>query len=121
MTTIEIATEIKRQVCLNPVLPMSWGASKWGFAKDDNENPYLQFKVRGLKFKGIVKVTLEPSDTYTVKFIKVKKTEVTIKHTIENVYCDELADVIDNYVEYTGTPESYKAELIRKKQPLLFT
>ena len=33
----------------------------------------LRFQVSGLSFKGTVEVTLDPNDTYRVKFIKTKR------------------------------------------------
>jgi hypothetical protein len=88
MTDLTVANTIWQQIDLNT--KMAVGArSPLG---DDNS---LTFGVLSGK-RSFVKVTLEPSDTYTVEFIKVgnapnyKKTLVTR----DDVYCDNLASVI---------------------------
>lgn len=78
-----------------------WGAHSF---VGNTTHRYLMFRVNGLKFKGIVKVQLNAMDTYDIclfdnslKMGECKK-EVALK-TYENVYCDELVDVIDNNIE----------------------
>jgi hypothetical protein len=46
-----------------------------------------------------VRITLTPSDVYTVEFLAIRKFEVTVLETVENVYCDMLQDV---FMTYTG-------------------
>lgn len=58
---------------------------------------------RGLQFRlpsnfardGIntVRITLDPSDTYTVRFLEVRGTDVTEHHETSGVYCDGLEDL----------------------------
>lgn len=100
----------------NKVRTMSWGMNTLQFGVDKKENlGFLRFKVQGYKFKGIVKISLEFNDTYKVEFIKMKRkkneelselygrtkydTTAEVEHTMEMVYCDELNEKIDNYVE----------------------
>lgn len=78
-----------------------WGAHSF---VGNTTHRYLMFRVNGLKFKGIVKVQLNAMDTYDIylfdnsmKMGECKK-EVALK-TYQNVYCDELVDVIDNNIE----------------------
>ena len=78
-----------------------WGAHSF---VGNTTHRYLMFRVNGLKFKGIVKVQLNAMDTYDIylfdnsmKMAECKK-EVALK-TYQNVYCDELVDVIDNNIE----------------------
>jgi hypothetical protein len=40
-----------------------------------------------------VTVTLEASDTYTVRHLFVRAGKVTVKQEWEDVYCDQLSDV----------------------------
>lgn len=40
-----------------------------------------------------VKITLDPSDTYTVCFYKVRRAELVLVKEVEGVYCDILKDV----------------------------
>ena len=59
----------------------------------------LSFRLPGAKGftrSGInyVKITLEPSDTYTVEFGRVYGNKYTIITTLDDVYCDKLKEVI---------------------------
>lgn len=75
----------------------SWGVSDIGFLSGTKENTKgLCFRVRGKLFKGWVHIALDYNDTYIVSFIS---TQGNIKKTLENVYCDELTEKIDEIVE----------------------
>jgi len=92
--SLEVAKTIQAQLLgISKVKVWSWGAHAWTVIKDG-----LSFKVQGFKFCGKVAITLTPFDTYQIKFIKAKK--VIEEH--HDVYFDEMVDIIDNYVEYTG-------------------
>lgn len=43
-----------------------------------------------------VKITLDPSDTYTVKFIRIGRSKLTVIEEVSNVYCDMLQDVFES-------------------------
>lgn len=58
----------------------------------------LSFKVQGFKFLGDVSITLMSNDTYTIRLIKHQK----IVKEFTNIYFDEMVDLIDGEVEYTG-------------------
>ena len=60
----------------------------------------LSFSANGLKFIGIVKITLMPCDTYTIQIGQEENEVFVPKETKENVFCDELVSVIDNLIEY---------------------
>lgn len=69
----------------------------WGAKDFTNLGESLRFKVNGFKLKGTVTVDyVQGSDDYTLKFKPSRKVEVT---KYENVYCDQLAELIDNEVE----------------------
>lgn len=78
-----------------------WGAHS--FVGNHTHNR-LMFRVNGLNFKGIVKIELNAMDTYDIYFfdhdnaIGKCKNELSLK-TLYNIYCDQLTDVIDDYVE----------------------
>ncbi len=90
---------------------MSWGVPMKSRAGQDNEDGsgFLRFKVNGMKFKGFVKVIYRRiPDDYKIEFIKVTKfkndfglfeEKATIEKEIEGVYCDQLTEIIDDYVE----------------------
>jgi len=119
MKAIEVANTIKNQMSYgqrNTMRVMSWGARKYGYGIDKGSNlGYLVFLVSGYKFKGTVKISLSFNDTYKVEFIKNKRTKdkdlselygstkfITTRevvNTMEEVYCDELNERIDVFVE----------------------
>ncbi len=94
--SIEIAQTIQKQLfATGKIKVMSWGANSWTAGEN-----FLMFKVQGFKFKGIVKITLKSNDTYTIEFLRTRSREVV--HTVEGAYWDNMNEIIDNYVEYTG-------------------
>lgn len=81
---------------------MSWGADGWTQFSMNN-NPTLQFKVRGHHHKGHVRIELDRGrDVYNIHFGKWNRTkrEWTNKETETHVYFDQMVDVIDKKVEY---------------------
>jgi hypothetical protein len=60
------------------------------------EDKALFFNVSGHLHKGIVLITLAWDDTYTVRLLSSQWNE---KAKFENVYCDELASLIDEKIE----------------------
>lgn len=63
---------------------------------------FLMFRLpRGSAKNGInkVRITLDPCDTYTVEFFKVSGVNVTLIHSVDDVYCDMLEDV---FTMHTG-------------------
>jgi hypothetical protein len=91
--SLEIANTIRKQLCsLGQVKVWSWGANGWLAIPNG-----LLFKVQGFLFKGKVAITLK-NDTYTIQLIKGQK---IIKEFTE-IFFDEMVDLIDTNVEYTG-------------------
>ena len=76
----------------NPIWLMSWGARNF----TSFESKALLFKVSGHHFRGIVLITLDYSDTYTITLLS---TQWNVKKTIQFVYCDELSDTLDTVIE----------------------
>ena len=76
----------------NPLWLMTWAARDFTRFEDKA----LFFKVSGHLHKGIVLITLGWDDTYTVRLLSSQWNE---KAKFENVYCDELAELIDTKVE----------------------
>lgn len=56
----------------------------------------LQFKIAGSPKATHVKITLDPSDTYTVEFTKVRKFNVTPVASVSCVYADQLHKIIES-------------------------
>ena len=76
----------------NPLWLITWGARNFTRFEDKA----LFFNVSGNKHKGIVLITLAWDDTYTVRLLSTQWNE---KAKFENVYCDELAEIIDINIE----------------------
>ncbi|MBD5331049.1 MAG: hypothetical protein HDS00_04000 [Bacteroides sp.] len=69
----------------------------WGFTSSTrlSDNRGLAFKVHGFKYKGWIEVVYDEGlDTFSVILKKTGK-------TVEDVYFDELVNVIDSLVERT--------------------
>lgn len=84
MTNLTVAKTIANQIG-NQALFMLGAKNLMG---DENS---LSFRIgRNEKGVNLVKVTLEPSDTYTVRFFKVRGMDVKTIATEEDVYFDDL-------------------------------
>ena len=94
----EIANVILQQIKYpNKVVYFTWGATQFSYGINVHNNPFLRFKVNGMKFKGYVWIFYNRGmDWYDIEFIS---THGNLKHRIEEVYFDELQEKIDNYVE----------------------
>jgi len=84
--------ETMQWIMTNPLWVMSWGAREFTRYKDT----ILFFRVSGRKHNGFVLITLAWDDTYKVRVIS---TQWNVKKTFENVYCDDLTEIIDANVE----------------------
>ncbi len=100
-----VANEIMRQIRAgDPYAMMAWGATNT-VALDEKKLDHgyqlggLQFKVNGMKHKGLVLVRLMGNDTYTVETVKMRKGEFSRVNLIEGVYCDNIMQVIDSEIE----------------------
>ena len=94
----EIADTIRTQIKY-PIIQKywSWGAHNFQFAVTENGNkPTLRFKVNGMKFKGYVHVIYNLMDYYEVEFVS---THGNLKKRVDECYCDNLQEIIDEYVE----------------------
>lgn len=94
-----IANEIFRQIIANvgKWVYFSWGVSKmhYGFY---NDMPTLMMRVSGVIHKGWVYISLdEGRDVYVVTLLNVPRKKV--KGQRDEVYCDEIGNVIDSMVE----------------------
>ena len=78
----------------------SWGANNFtGCGATEKDRGWLSFSVKGARFKGHVKVRLTHTDMYCVEFFKFSKWELKRVNTIDDVFCQDLTSVIDNFVE----------------------
>jgi len=117
-TASHIATIILQQIYAGDSFAMArWGASKIRLALDETagtlETPGraggVAFTVKGtVRFpsrEGLVAVELESQDTYRVTVYRKSRNRITLWAAVEtrdDVYCDEIAGVIDRMVETAG-------------------
>ncbi|KKM27537.1 hypothetical protein LCGC14_1573760 [marine sediment metagenome] len=97
MTDMTVARTIHQQIIAQDKMAMfAWGAKNLVGGDD-----HLKFDVNGLVFKGKVIITLTAMDDYTITFGKVnlKTFEFNVKETAEGVYCDQLIQILDHYIE----------------------
>ena len=90
------ATILSQLKALDPRAMWAWGA------KDlVNTGKGLQFRVGGLaKFKGLVHIRYnEGSDLYEIDFIKIKKGLPVVVKTVDDVYVEDMINVIDATVQ----------------------
>lgn len=105
MTNLEIANTILGQIRATDRMALwAWGAKDFMALNGSDEASKVslggvQFKVSGMKHKGIVKVNLMANDTYTVVIGSVRKGEWKVKSSTDDVYCDNLMEVIDGLIE----------------------
>lgn len=101
---MEIAKTIQSQLMgLGKVKVWSWGANSWVGGND-----FLQFKVQGFLLKGSVRITLNGLDLYDIVF---KNTKNEVVNTLNDVFAEDMVDLIDAQVEYTG--EHYKNDVTK--------
>lgn len=86
------ANETMQWLTANRTMYWSWGVSK----KFGVSNMGLYLRVHGHHFNGYVLITLDWNDIYEVHFIK---TNGTIVSSHEGIYCDMLAEFIDDKIE----------------------
>ena len=84
-----VAEEISRQIGQRAFLMM--GAS--GLVSDVNS---LSFSIRGCKTINKVRVRLDPCDTYSVIFYKVRGLDSKTVAIVEGIYADGLHQVIES-------------------------
>ena len=102
---MQVAKTIKEQlVTLTPMpILMSWGIKEF-VATLYGDMPALRFKVNGRLHTGNVIIALNGSDYYEVYLQNDKGTECVN----EEVYFDELGDVIDRAIESGTDKEEYE-------------
>jgi hypothetical protein len=77
-----------------------WAFGAWGAKNLANVGNGLSFKTSGsVRWKGTVTVILdEAKDLYVVKFTRLRKLNVVVDKVVENVFVEDLVNVIDAQV-----------------------
>lgn len=56
----------------------------------------FRFKARAKNSSNGLKVTLDPSDTYTVEFISVRGASLKIKESLSDIYAEDLIRIFES-------------------------
>lgn len=108
MSTMEIAKTILEQIkATDRAALMAWGARNFvsmseGTFEGHGQLGGIMFMVNGLKFRGKVVIRLMASDTYTIETGRIYKGEWKRSRLVDDIYCDNLVDVIDALIEKKG-------------------
>lgn len=107
--SLEVANTIKKQIMAGDYWALArWGANQYiGYSEgnDGFNGAYilggLGFKIRTPKYPRGVRVTiyLNGMDTYDIRICRINGTNLTELDFVENIYCDQLAEVIDRKIE----------------------
>ena len=94
MTNFELAKYILRILQSSGAIFMSWGPRSFVVIENG-----VQFRVSGFKHKGLVQVIYNDGrDLFDIQFLTLKGRLLERK---EQIFIDELTEVIDNFVELT--------------------
>lgn len=109
------AKTIEQQILwsINKFEYMSWGISKKAAIEYDGMAT-LALRVSGVVHKGWAFISLnEGKDCYEVRLLNVARTKV--KRTLEEVYCDNLGEVLDGLIEKDPTlpDDKYRDKAMR--------
>jgi hypothetical protein len=102
MDTLQVAKTILEQIRYGVVANtkqrvsgayamVCWGANNFGAFAAPGYYGGLQFTVEGKKYQGLVQICLNPHDYYTI-FLQDRP-------TIEDIDFENLAEVLDRYIE----------------------
>jgi hypothetical protein len=80
---------------------LSFGADQKFSGAEDSKGPGVQFDVRG-HWKGRVIVRLDPSDTYTLIFGRVRGSTWKVDKRLDDIYAESLGEVVRDNVLGNG-------------------
>ena len=93
--------EMDVNLCLQQLTYKKFKSMCWGITKRANiENKGLLIKVNGMKFKEWILITLNGLDWYEIDFVKSNGT--VVKH-LGDVFCEDMCDLVDDYIERLDT------------------
>lgn len=87
-----VASTVLAQMGGARALTMMLGVKTFSSHSDEGLGA-LSFRFKGSRKVNYVKIILAPSDTYTLRFGKIGKTDYDVVEFIEDVYFDQLNDV----------------------------
>ena len=114
---LSVADTIRQQLlCQTPMAVFcSWGAIHGFFATVFKDMATLMFKVNGRLFKGHVLIAYNEMDYYEI-YLKDKD---GVRQVQDEVFFDQLCEVIDEAIERGDNPEEYAEFCEQEKAKLL--
>lgn len=76
---------------------MSWGVEMITLIQEGGEDRAMAFNVNGNHFKGTIILSVNGADLYEIRFMQGG--EIINDMTLEDVYVDEVIDLIDERIE----------------------
>lgn len=95
-TDLTVANTILSQMGGTGRLGLMIGANNY---TGRNDGVTFRFKSRAKNGSNCFRVTLDPSDTYTIEFISVRGTSVKVKESLSDIYAEDLTRI---FTEKTG-------------------
>lgn len=98
---MEVAQIILQQIkALNYWALGSWGARDYVGGKIYDGNEGIKFKVNGTKTKrgSWIMITLNGKDLYDIRLYRIYKMEVIWEKEENDVFCEDLVEIIDSMV-----------------------
>lgn len=114
---LSVADTIRQQLLGQTPMSVlwSWGAIHGFFATVYKDMATLRFKVSGRLFKGHVLIAYNEMDYYEIYL----KDNDGVRQVQDEVFFDQLCDVIDEAIERGDNPEEYAAFCEQEKAKLL--
>lgn len=91
--TMEIAQTISQQIGARTFFMLG---TQRKVAVENRQEQGLAFNIRGSKLFNNVRVILEPSDTYRIEFLRVRKFEIRNAKTVTGVYVEDMHRIIED-------------------------
>jgi hypothetical protein len=93
MADLTIAKTILEQLGGNRFVVMTGARNISGSEKDKSLSFKLPMKTKNQC--NYVRITLTPSDLYSVEFLSIRGTSFKVKGTVDDVYCDQLLSTFE--------------------------
>ena len=100
MSDLTVANTIISQIkAIDPSALGAWGVAFHPTNKIVGGDNFVRFKTSGLvKWKGFVTITLNAMDLYDIEFARIRGAKKIIDKEVNDVYCDQLVEIIDAQV-----------------------
>lgn len=95
MTDMIVANTILAQLAGN-IRRLSVMIGAHSFTADESSVTF-KFRARAKNGSNCCRITLKPSDTYTVEFLSIRSKGVKVKESLEDIYAESLRPVFERH------------------------